>query len=155
MAAPAHTTRSTPVGEFLKDGYQALIAFAADPDVSCWEKSVKPPGVDGGDSINITTMHNVTYRTMSSSPLKTLTEATSKVAYDPALYPQIVALINVEGAITVHFSNGDKLSFFGYLKSFEADDMSEGTQPEATIAIVPTNYEPVAGVEAAAVLGTS
>ena len=80
MAAPAITARTTPAGIMLKDGYSTKIAFAADPDVSFWEKTVKPPGIDGGDGIEQTTMHNSAYRTMRSRSLKTLTEASGKAA---------------------------------------------------------------------------
>jgi hypothetical protein len=154
MAAPAHTARSTPTGSRLDDGFKSLIAFASNASIKFWEKSVTPPGLDGGDAINISTMHNTTYRTFSSSSLITATEVTTKVAYDPAVYDQIIALINVEGAITVHFPNSTKISFFGFLRVFEPDELVEGQQPEATITIIPTNYDPVNKVEAAPLYGT-
>lgn len=144
------TTRQTPAGIKLDDGFSTKIAFERDPDVSFWEKTVQPPGYDGGDEIDTTTMHNVTYRTMSARRLKTLTEATVTVAYDPAVYTQILNnLLNQEGSVTVHFSDGSKLSFFGYLKTFEPQECTEGEQPEAEITIVPTNADPVTGAETA------
>lgn len=54
----AHTTRSAPGGTKLGDGFSTKIAFAADADVSLWEKTVTPPGVDGGDAVDTSTMHN-------------------------------------------------------------------------------------------------
>ena len=152
MAAPSVTARSAPVGIKLDDGYSTKIAFAADPDVSFWEKTVKPPGIDGGDAIDQTTMHNTAYRTSAARALKTLTDSSSTVAYDPAVYTQILALINVEGSITIHFPDGSTLAFYGFLKSFEVNDHTEGEQPEATISIVPTNFDPTNKVEAAPVL---
>lgn len=152
MAAPAVTTRQTPSGIPLGDGFRSLKAFARDPDVSFWEKSNKPPGVDGGDAIDTTTMHNVTFRTMASRALYTLTESTCKAAFDPNLVNNIIQLINAEGAITDTFSDGSSISYFGFLKSVEFDDMVEGTQPEATITVVPTNWDPVNKVEAGPVL---
>lgn len=148
MAAPSPTTRATPSGRKLDDGYQALITFAADTDVSFWEKTVQPPGIDGGDAIETTTMHNSTYRTMAARALKTLTQSALTVAYDPKVYPQIVALCNVETTITVKFSDGSTLAFYGYLRTFEPDSMEEGSQPEATINISPTNVDPSSGAEA-------
>lgn len=133
------TARVAPVGTLLDDGFSTKIAFAADPDVSFWEKTVQPPGVDGGDAIEVTTMHNVTWRTMGTRSLKTLTDAATTVAYDPAVFTQIVALINVNGWITVHFPDGSTLDFIGFLRSFEPSDNSEGEQPEATVNISPTN----------------
>lgn len=148
MPVPSVTARSIPSGLKMDDGYQALIAFAADPDVSFWEKTVKPPGVDGGDAIETTTMHNDTYRTMASRALKTLTEASCTAAWDPKLYDQIIALINVETSITIHFPSGATLAFFGFLKSFDPSELKEGEQPEASITIVCTNVDPSDGTEA-------
>ena len=149
MAVPATTARATPEGTRIGDGYQTLIAFAADPNISFWEKTVTPPGMDGGDAVDNTTMHNVTYRTFSSRALVTMTPASTTVAFDPLCYNSIIAIINVEGAITVHFPNADTLDFYGYLKSFIPGPFVDGTQPEASVEIVPTNWDPVNNVEAA------
>jgi len=149
MGVPAATTRVTPVGTKLDDGYQTLIAFAADPDVSFWEKTVQPPGLDGGDPIPTTTMHNSTYRTKAARSLIDTTDSSVVVAYDPVVYDQIIALLNVEGAITINFSNSDTLSFFGFLQTFEPQEVEEGAQPEANITIAVTNVDPSDGSEAA------
>jgi hypothetical protein len=69
------------------------------------------------------------------------------VAYDPAVYPQIVSLINIPGSITVHFPNHSSLTFFGFLRTFEPNEVSEGDQPEATINVTPTNTDPTTGAE--------
>lgn len=152
MAAPSTTTRVAPNGVKLDDGFSTTIAFALDPDIAFFEKSVQPPGIDGGDAIETTTMHNTAWRTMSSRQLKTLTEISTTVAYDPAVYTQILSLINQEGSITIEFPDGSTLDFYGYLKSFEPSELQEGEQPEASISIVPTNWDPVNCVEAAPVL---
>lgn len=142
------TARSTPIGTMLGDGFSTKICFTADPDVSFWEKTVQPPGIDGGDKVNNTTMFNTTYRTYHARYLKEMTDSKVMVAYDPRVYPQIVALINVATSITVYFPNGGKLAFYGYLKSFEFSENSEGNQPEATATIVCTNTNPSTGAEA-------
>lgn len=152
MAAPTPTARGTPSGIRLDDGFSSKITFAAAPTVSLWEKTVKPPGLDGGEKVETTTMHNVTYRTMGPRQLKTLMDTTTKCAYDPIIYQTVLALINVRTTITVSFPDGSTLAFFGYLQKFEPDELQEGTQPEATVTIVPTNYDPVGHAEAAAVL---
>ncbi|MEM2932495.1 MAG: hypothetical protein QXI61_06610 [Nitrososphaerota archaeon] len=133
------TPRQNPVGLHLVDGFSTKIAFAADPDVSFWEINVTPPGWEGGDEIDETTMFNTTYRTSAPRKLISGTEVSATVAYDPAVYPQILALINVNGWITVHFPNNDTLDFVGFLKSFEPGEMSEGERPTADITIVVTN----------------
>lgn len=152
MAPPAPTVRGTPAGIRLDDGFPTKITIGDLTTVSFWEKTVKPTGIDGGDSVPTTTMHNVTWRTMNPRKLKTLTESTSKVAYDPNIYNQVVPYINLKTTITITFPDGSTLAFFGYLKNFEPDEVQEGTQPEATVTLVPTNQDPQTGVEAAPVL---
>lgn len=141
MAAPTPTARVAPTGIKLKDGYQALITFALDPNIEFWEKQVTPPGMDGGDPIDQTTMHNVDWRTSAPRALITLTNSSVTVAYDPTVYTACLNLINRETTITVTFSDGSTVAFFGFLKSFTPAAMVEGTQPEATIEIVPTNFD--------------
>lgn len=150
--APSTTVRQTPAGIMLNDGFSTKIAFQSDPDVSFWEKTVQPPGIDGGDAIEITTMHNTTWRTMVPRALKTLTEITGTAAYDPNVVNNVNSLINVNNDITVHFPDGSTLDFYGYLKSVEFGENTEGEQPELTYTIVPTNYDNVNRVEAGPVL---
>lgn len=139
------TARSTPAGTRINDGFPTKIAFAADPDVSFWEISVKPIGMDGGEAIDTTTMFNSAVRTTSPRSLKTATPCTCTVSYSPAVYDQIWALINVNGWITIHFPDNSKMDFVGFLKSFEPQELTEGGRPTAQITIVPTNQ--VAGTE--------
>ena len=153
MAAPATTVRSTPTGIMLADGFSAVIAFERDVDVSFWEKTVGGGGLDGGDPISITTMHNTLWRTMSARQLITLTAITSTVGYDPNVHNNIVDnLLNQEGSITINFPDASTLDFFGFLQTFERSDLAEGESPEATVTIQPTNYDPVNNVEAEPVL---
>jgi hypothetical protein len=140
------TARVTPVGIHMDDGFSTKIAFSADANVSFWEKTVTPPGIDGGDAIDTTTMHNVTWRTMAARKLRTLTDSSITVMYDPWVFDQIVALVNIEQEVTVHFPNGDTLDFWGYLKSFTPGELVEGSPPEAEITIVCTNQN-LSGVE--------
>ncbi len=154
MAAPTYTARVEPSGSRLDDGYRTLVTFAADPDVKLWEKGVTPPGIDGGELINTTTMWNDTLRTMSPASLRTMTDGQMRCAYDPAVYPQIIALVNVKTTVSILFPNGSKLSFFGVLRTFIPDELVEGTQPEATCEISPTNTDPSTGSEQDPVYGT-
>ena len=154
FAAPTPTTRVTPTGQPMRDGFGTwgtLITFASDANVTFWEKGVQPPGIDGGDNIEASTMHNVNWRTFGVPGLKTLTDGSTRVAYDPSVFDEIVALINVEDTITVTFPNGDTLAFYGRLRSFEPDELVEGSQPEATANFAPTNWDATNNVEAAPV----
>lgn len=141
------TARQTPVGVKLGDGYRSLIAFEADPDVSFWEKTVRPPGYDGGDAVDNTTMHNNTVRTKAPRALIDTTDGATRVAYDPRVIDQILALINVETCITYHYPDGSCQNIFGYLRSFTPGELAEGAQPEADIVIVHTNVDPNTGSE--------
>ncbi len=149
---PTATARQTPLGIKIDDGHQTLVTFASDPDISLWEKSVTPPGEDGGDPIETTTMHNVTWRQMAARALRTLTPMTFTAAYDPIIYDSVAAIINLETTITVTFPDGSTLAFYGYLQKFEPGELVEGTQPEVTVTVVPTNSDPVDRTEQAPVL---
>lgn len=152
MAAPTPTARGTPAGIPLEDGFSTKITLGTLTTISFWEKTVRPPGMDGGDPIPQTTMHNALYRTFSARALKSLTMVTCTAAYDPTVYTDIIANINFECVITVRFADGSTLCFYGYLQKFEPQDVKEGEQPEAQITLVPTNWDPTNHVEAAPVL---
>jgi hypothetical protein len=154
MAAPTPTARPTPVGQPMLDGYSTLVAFEADPEVLFWEKGVKPPGIEGGDNIEASSMHNTTWHTFGIPSLKTLTDAEIRAAYDPALFSSILALVNIPTVITIHFPDDSTYAFYGRLKSFEPDELVAGTQPECTIVIAATNWDPSENEEAAPVYGT-
>ena len=149
-AAPA---AHAPSGIHLDDGYQTLITFAANNTIAFWEKSVKPPGMDGGDPIDTTTMHNDTWRTKAPRALVSMTDLTIRAAYDPVLYDgalvagSVLSLLNVKTTVTVLFPDGTTLAFYGFLKNFEPGDHQEGAQPEATITVVVTNQDPSDGSE--------
>lgn len=142
MAAPSPTARGTPSGRMLKDGYRCLITFASNPTIEFWEKSVTPPGFDGGDKIDITTMHNNDYRTFAPRALITLMESSFTAAYDPAVLTSIEGLINRRDTVTIRFSDGSTWSFYGFLKSFAPQEVSEGEQPAAQCSIEPINMDP-------------
>jgi len=148
MGVPATTPLGTPTSRPLKDGYRIRIAFAANPNIRLWVKTTKPPGMDAGESIPQTTQHNVRWRTFAPRSLITLTEMTFKSAYQPGVYDQLLAILGVEGAITVHFSDDSTLDMFGFLQKAIPADTEEGKQPEMDITIAPTNVDPTDGSEA-------
>lgn len=148
MAAPVPAARVDPAGIKLKDGYSALVTFATDTNIELWEKTVTPPGMDGGDAIEQTTMHNDQWRTYAPRGLITLTEFVFTAAYDPEVYNSLLALINRETTVTVRFSDGSTLAFYGFLQKVEMKEMTEGEQPELTATVRPTNFDPTNKVEA-------
>lgn len=152
MAAPSPTARGTPAGIKMDDGHSTLITIGSLTTISFWEKTVKPPGVDGGDKIDTTTMHNVTYRTFEPRALITLTECTTSAAWDPNLYNQLVQHVNRNTTITVRFPDGSTCAFYGFVKSAEPGEHSEGEMPMIDVTIEPTNWDPANRVEAGPVL---
>jgi hypothetical protein len=152
MAAPTPTARPDPTGIYLDDGWRTLITFAANAAVSFWERTVQPPGVDGGDAIDSSTMHNDVWRRRSARSLKEMSDSVVVAAYDPEVYVDIIDLVNRETTITVTFPDGSTLAFYGYLRVFEPGELADGEVPEATITITPTNWDPAARAEAAPVL---
>ncbi len=152
MAAPVAAARSTPLGIFMDDGHSTKVAFSLDPDISLWEKTVTPPGIETGDPVDTSTMHNTVWRTFAERALKTLTPMTFTAAYDPDAYDEVLAIAGTNGTITVHFPDLSTLAFFGILQNFQPGEHSEGAQPEATCTITPTNYDPVNNVEAGPVM---
>jgi hypothetical protein len=151
MAAPTPSSRSTPAGLILKDGYQSFITFASAPNISFWERKIKPPGLDGGDKIDITTMFNSDWRTFFPRSLVTLTPASVTALYDPNLYNTILNTLNILDTVTVRWSDGSTLAFFGWLRKFEPGELSEGAPPECTIEVEPSNMDS-SGVERAPVM---
>ena len=143
MGAPASTNRTDPStvanARKLEDGYSTKVAFSRDSNIVLWEKTVTPPGIDGGDEIDTSTMFNTTWRTRVARSLKTLTPCSFTAAYDPSVYDEILGLINQDnGAVTVHFPDGSKLDFWGYLKNFQPNEHTEGEMPTATVTIEAT-----------------
>jgi len=147
MADPSPTARSTPGGIALEDGFSSKVTLAGDPDISFWEKSIKPPGFAGGDPVDTTTMFNTTWRTKTPRSLIEMTPVTGNAAYDPAVLTQIRARINVEDTITITFPDGSTWAFFGWLKNFDPQEIAEGTQPEASFEFEVSNWDYVNDVE--------
>jgi hypothetical protein len=141
MAAPTPTARQTPTGYKVPDGFKTLVTLANKPAISFWEKTPKPPGMDGGEPVNTTTMHNTAYRTFAPKHLVTLTAVTFQAAYDPDVYADILVQINAVQVITVRFPDTSTLCFWGFLQKFEPGDNNEGEMPLATVTIMPTNQD--------------
>jgi hypothetical protein len=146
MAAPAATVRQSPTGIKLDDGFATLVTIKRFPAINLWEKTVTPPGLDGGDAVDTTTMHNLILRTKSPRLLRDMTEGSMTVAYDPGVLADCISAINVNDEITVRFPDGTTWAFWGYLRTFEPQEISEGEQPTANCSFMPTNQDNL-GVE--------
>ncbi len=147
MAAPSPTARQTPVGIWLDSGHSTKITIGADPDISFWEKTVTPPGMDAGDAIDTTTMHSTRYITKAPQPLVDMTDISGTASYDPAVLTQIVAVLGVKTTITVTFPDGTTWAVYGFLRSFAPQENSRPNQPVANYTITVTNWDPSNRVE--------
>lgn len=123
----------------IDDGHSTTISFADDPSVKLYEKEVTPPGIDGGGENDTTTMQNTAWRTRAPKKLKTLSECSFVAAYDPAVYDEILTLINANNLITITFPDGSTLAFWGWLNEFKPNANVEGEQPTAEVTIIPSN----------------
>ena len=123
----------------MDDGFATLISFAEDSDVQMWEKEITPPGVEGGGENDTTTMQNTNWRTKAPKKLKSLTESSLTVAYDPAVFDEIVAMVNTNQQITITFPDDSTLVFWGWIDGFTPNPIVEGEQPTALVKIIPSN----------------
>lgn len=135
----------------LDDGFSTLVTFANFPSVEFYEKGVTPPSVEGGGENDTTTMQNTAWRTRAPKKLKTLGEMGLTVAYAPEAYSDVVSMVNVNQLITVTFSDGGTLVFWGWLDSFVPGEIVEGEQPEAEVNIIASNQN-ASGAETAPTL---
>ena len=137
----------------LKDGFSASIGFANlnSGQILVHETDVTPPGVDGGDAIEVTTMRNTAYRTFAPRSLKTMTPCKVVGGYEVDAYSDVIAQVNLNQLVTITFSDDSTIEFYGFLKSFTPNGMTEGAMPLADIEIVPTNLNG-ADVETAPVI---
>ena len=149
MGVPVVTARITPPHPHLNEGYQTLMAFEKAPAASLWEQSIEPPGPDTGEKIPTTTMFNQRWRTFWPPALIEMTDGSCKGGYSPHAYQDLLAILGINQSVTVHFPNGDTLSFFGFLKEFKPAALEEHKFPEAAFTIVCTNQDPADGSEAA------
>lgn len=128
----------------LRDGYSTIISFEILGGGALFkEKTVTPPGLDGGGMIDTTSMRNSVWRTRFPKALVTLSEMTVTVEYDPDLLIELIStVLNVNQLITVEFPDGSIFQFAGWLNEFKPQEHREGENPVATMTIIPSNVNP-------------
>jgi hypothetical protein len=144
MGVPTPTPRTDPTGgsnRRLPDGFSSKVTFAAAPALAIWERAVKPPGPDGGEPIDISTMFNSQWHTMYPRTLKKMDSCTYQAAYDPDAIPTLLGMVNSLQVITVTFPFNDTLCFWGWLRKFEPQELKEGEFPMANVTIEVSNYD--------------
>lgn len=135
----------------LDDGYSSRITFAGY-SFTLYEKSVKPPSIEGGGAIDTTTMHNSVWRTKAPKSLKTMGNVTFRAAYDNSVQSDIQTAVNDNVLITVKWPDDTFIQFYGFIDVFDPAELVEGEQPEANVTVIPT-LQTDAGVETLPVIG--
>jgi len=136
---------------YVRDGFKTLVTFANYPSVRFQEKTVTPPGMDGGGPNDTTTMRNTKYRTKQPKKLISMTNMSLNVVYDPLVYNDIVLMVNTLQLITVTFADGTTNTFWGWLDKFTPGEAKEGEQPTADVVIECSNQNS-SGAEVAPVI---
>lgn len=159
MAAPSYTARQTPVtgtaGYHMKDGFKSLVTCALAPALNLWERTVQFGGIEMGDPIPYSTMHNGTYLTQRPRSLKQLTPLNMRCAYTGMTLANIEGLAGRETTWSQYFPSGAWCAFYGYLRSCIPQEHQEGNPPEVQVVIQPTNWDPSGLVEAGPAFGTA
>ena len=142
MAAPSTTAIASPTGKRLKRGYKCVVMFSRDSTIGLYVIEVKPPGIDNGEPINITTMNNSAYMTKAEQALQEITDGSIVFAYDPNIYNEaLAALIGQNGSVTVHYPDGSTLDFWGYLRNIDPSNIVRDGMPTASGTLVVTNRD--------------
>jgi hypothetical protein len=118
--------------------------------VLIWEKTVTPPGMQGGGANDTTTMRNTRWRTMAPKKLMTLSEMSVTFAYDPEVYDNLVDMMQINQQLRINWPDSSTLLFWGFFDDLSPNEVSEGEQPEADATVIPTNQN-ASGVETAPV----
>jgi hypothetical protein len=141
-----------PLGIRLDCGYQSVVVFATHPGMLIWEKTVQPPSPDGGDPIKTSTMLNVDFETTIPQRLMGFDAGVVVAAYDPKVYNTLVGeLINVIDSVTFAYPEGSAEVYWAYLQKAVKTPLQKDQQPEMTLTIPVTNWDPVNCVESAPV----
>ena len=132
------------MSNYLTDGHPTTATFYAlgtGVTVLLKEITVTPPGVEGGGPNDTTTMRNVTWRTKQPKHLRELSDAAITFQYDPAIYDQILSIVNVNGVVRIDFPDNSALEFWGWLNNFTPDACEEGSMPTASGTIHCSNQD--------------
>lgn len=148
MAAPTVTARSTPTGYWLDNGFRTKITFALDVDVSLWEMTVTPAGLENGEPIPQDSMWNTTWRIKRARELLELTPSQMTFLFDPDMRQQIQSFCGQETTITETLPDGSQVAYYGYLRSVTFQPLTPGQPGQGTAVIQPTQWDKTNKVEA-------
>lgn len=151
MAAPVPVVAGFPATTKMPDGYKTIVTCSGNRNLSFWEIEVTPPGLDGGDPIEVTTMRNFLWRQMAARSLQTLTAMSITAAWNTALYAELTVpltpILNNNMTWTILFRDLSSVSFYGVLNKFDPQSLKEGDFPQVQLTVTPTNTDPGDGSE--------
>ena len=155
MAAPVPGARTPPSGFLLREGFKSTLTFASQASIQLWEREVKPPSMESGDPIDISTMFNSRWLTFFPRKLVKAGNAMIVCGYDPAVESIIINQVGSPDTITVTFPTTSTLAFYGALMNFDPQNLKIGEFPLANVTIMVTNWDNTNNVEAGPVYTAS
>lgn len=126
----------------IDNGFSTTLEFDENPTLEFYEVEVQPPGWDGGDPINTSTMRNTTLETFTPAALMTMTEITVSVAYTSDIFhltTGVKAMVNINQEVILTLPDGATVTFWGYVRSFIPPTHVKNVRPMAGLRVVPTN----------------
>lgn len=149
LLQPTPTPRVKPVGEIpMEANHRIMLTHSAAPDLPLWEVSITPPGLEGGEAVDMTNQFAEKFRQKAARVLQELTDGKLTALYCPGTLRQLSdTIINVEGIITVSMPTDPRFGFAfpGYFKNAKPSDINEkNTEPPTIeIEVVATMRDPV------------
>jgi hypothetical protein len=126
----------------IDNGFSTTLSFSLNPTLEFYEVEVQPPGWEGGDPINTTTMRNTLLETFTPASLQTLTEITISAAYTSDIFhltTGVKEMINKNQEITVTLPDGATFKFWGFIRGWNPPTHTKNVRPMASFRIAPSN----------------
>lgn len=124
-----------------QDGFRTLVSFEFAPNLSFWERRVKPFGFDLGGPIDEATLRSSLYRAKSPKSLITTTDLVMTGAYNANVYSTFVSLLRFIQVITLTFPNAQAMTFDGWCDKFDPQEHVDGESPNATLTVCASNQK--------------
>ena len=129
------------LADIVVDGHGTTISLG---NADLQEISVSPPSISSGGAVEVTSMDNDDWRSKAPKKLHEGGEVSFSAYYDPAQIGTYLSDVGRNKLITLTFSNGDTLAFYGWVDSFSPSEISEGEAPTVDVTIVVSNQDGVA-----------
>jgi len=114
------------------DGYNCRISLV-NQGITVYEKNVTPPGVEGGDPINITTNDNGDFQSFAPRSRKQKTPAQSEVTYNDTDLDALEAAVDQSDDILRVWPDDSTKLESGWLRSSIPNQTQEGEQPTTNL----------------------